>query len=90
MKLQKFCLGVWEKLRLNVRILCFCLQVRSVHLMASERNKFAKSALFLGIASLKLFIHMLTDWCLYWVLVIIQRHGRVHITVEGWSVFCIH
>jgi hypothetical protein len=56
--------------------------------MASEKKKFAKSILFLGISSLKLFIHMLIDYCLYWILATIQRHGRVQIAVEGWSVFC--
>jgi hypothetical protein len=51
--------------------------------VASEKKKLAKSALFLVIASLKFFIHMLTDYCLYWVLATIQHHGRVQITVEG-------
>jgi len=58
--------------------------------VASEKKKLAKSTLFMVIASLKFFIQMLTDYCLYWILATIQRHGRVHITVEGWSVFCVH
>jgi hypothetical protein len=64
--------------------LYICLQVRSIYLVSSEKVKLAKAAVFLGIASFKLSIHMITDYCLYWVLTTIRQHGRVKTTVDGW------
>jgi hypothetical protein len=82
--------SAWQFGRKCDCIFYVCLQAQSVCLVASEKKKLAKSTLFLGIASLKLFIHILMDYCLYWVLATIQRHGRVQITVEGRSMFCSH
>ncbi|XP_021923470.1 DC-STAMP domain-containing protein 2-like isoform X2 [Zootermopsis nevadensis] len=66
------------------------ITVQSVRLMASEKMKLTKSAVFLGITTFKLIIHMMIDYSLYWVLTIIRKHGSVQTSVEGSNMVGIH
>ncbi|XP_076648285.1 uncharacterized protein LOC143356460 [Halictus rubicundus] len=62
----------------------------SVKLIKSERTKLVKSAVFLGLASIKLISYLAIDYSLYWVLNTIQIHGRYQSKVEKPSLVSIH
>lgn len=49
----------------------------SVLLVKSERIKLSKSIIFLSITSSKLFIYMVIDYCLYWVLDRIRYNSKI-------------
>lgn len=48
----------------------------SVVLIRSERVQLARSIMFLGLNTINLIAYMSIDYSLYWVLNIIQVHGR--------------
>lgn len=54
----------------------------SVTLIKVEKVKLAKSAVFLGLATLKICIHMMADHSLYWILSTIRYHGRIETKVS--------
>ncbi|XP_043264952.1 DC-STAMP domain-containing protein 2-like [Colletes gigas] len=62
----------------------------SVMLIKSEKLKLARSAVFLGMATIKIMSYIAIDYSLYWVLNIIQIHGRFQSKVEQPSVVTIH
>ncbi|XP_069674725.1 DC-STAMP domain-containing protein 2-like [Periplaneta americana] len=63
---------------------------KSFRLAKAEKVQLAKSAVFLGITTFKLCIHMLTDYCLYWLLSLIRQHGSVQTTVEAPNTVGVH
>ncbi|XP_076284740.1 uncharacterized protein LOC143211164 [Lasioglossum baleicum] len=62
----------------------------SVKLIKSEKTKLVRSAVFLGLATIKLMSYLTIDYSLYWVLNTIQIHGRYQSKVEKPSVVSIH
>ncbi|XP_068083933.1 DC-STAMP domain-containing protein 2-like [Anabrus simplex] len=59
-------------------------------LVKTERMKLTKNAMFLGSATLKLGIHILGDFCLYWILNIIRIHGSVQSKVKAPNMVGVH
>ncbi|XP_078033110.1 uncharacterized protein LOC144467953 [Augochlora pura] len=66
------------------------VSLSSVMLVKSERLKLVRSAVFLGLATVKLIAFLVIDYSLYWVLNTIQIHGRFESKVEKPSVVTIH
>ena len=58
----------------------------SVMLVKSEKTRLARSAVFLGLATIKMLAFMSIDYSLYWVLYTIQLHGRFQSKVNVASV----
>lgn len=58
------------------------IPLTSVVLIKVERVRLAKSAVFLGLATLKICIYMMVDYSLYWVLNTIRHHGRIETKVS--------
>lgn len=69
-------------LPLNLRERNQYIPLTSVALIKVERVKLVKSAVFLGLATLKICIHMMADYSLYWILYTIRRHGRIETKVS--------
>ncbi|XP_033606754.1 DC-STAMP domain-containing protein 2 [Cryptotermes secundus] len=66
------------------------ITVGSLRFAPSEKRQLIKSAVFLGASSLQLAKYLLTDYCFYWVLALIQAHGGVKTTVEAPYMVGIH
>ncbi|XP_033330167.2 uncharacterized protein LOC117222532 isoform X1 [Megalopta genalis] len=66
------------------------VSLSSVMLVKSERLKLVRSAVFLGLATIKLIAFLVIDYSLYWVLNTIQIHGRFQSKVEKPTVVSIH
>ncbi|KZC07081.1 DC-STAMP domain-containing protein 2, partial [Dufourea novaeangliae] len=77
-------------LPLNPRERSRYVPLSSVMLVKSERTKLARSAVFLCLATIKLLAYMAIDYSLYWVLNIIQIHGRFQSKVEKPTVVTVH
>ncbi|KAH9629884.1 hypothetical protein HF086_008175 [Spodoptera exigua] len=63
-------------LPLNRRERAKYINTTSFRLVASEKVYLNRSAVFMAITTLKLLIHMVADYSLYWVLMTIRYHGR--------------
>ncbi|XP_014221315.1 DC-STAMP domain-containing protein 2-like [Trichogramma pretiosum] len=48
----------------------------SLFLIQSERRRLGRTVVFLATSSCKLAVYMLVDYCLYWLLDTISRHGQ--------------
>ncbi|KAK0162528.1 hypothetical protein PV327_006301 [Microctonus hyperodae] len=68
-------------LPLNKREMKKYIPLTSFTLIRTERNKLLRSAIFLGLASLKLFIHISVDYSLYWILDLIHYYGKLQTKV---------
>lgn len=66
------------------------IPLTSFTLIRIEKLRLARSAIFLGTATVKLCIHMMTDYCLYWVLSTIRFHGRFETKVQQQNSVEIH
>ncbi|KAK0159238.1 hypothetical protein PV328_010144 [Microctonus aethiopoides] len=53
------------------------IPLTSCSLIRVERNKLLRSAIFLGLTTLKLCIHISVDYSLYWILDLINYYGRL-------------
>nr|CAD7406921.1 unnamed protein product [Timema poppensis] len=60
-----------------------CVQVRSIRLVPAEKLKLAKSAFLLLMASFKIFTFLAMDYSLYWLMVLIRKHGRFKTVVKA-------
>ncbi|XP_048516014.1 DC-STAMP domain-containing protein 2-like [Athalia rosae] len=58
------------------------IPLTSIKLIKTEKIKLTKSAVFLWLTTFKLGIHMMADYCLYWVLSTIRYHGRFESKIE--------
>lgn len=58
------------------------IPLTSITLIKVEKIKLTKSAVFLGLTTFKLCIHMMADYSLYWVLSTIRYHGRFDTKVQ--------
>ncbi|XP_043285569.1 uncharacterized protein [Venturia canescens] len=58
------------------------IPLTSIALIKVEKVQLAKSAVFLGLTTFKLCIHMMADYSLYWVLSTIRYHGRFETKVQ--------
>ncbi|XP_071579908.1 DC-STAMP domain-containing protein 2 [Temnothorax nylanderi] len=58
------------------------IPLTSVTLIKVEKIKLAKSAVFLGLTTFKICIHMMADYSLYWILSTIRYHGRIETKVQ--------
>ncbi|XP_014271124.1 DC-STAMP domain-containing protein 2 [Halyomorpha halys] len=74
--------GMETILPLNVHEKKKYVYVSSIRLVKNEKRALAKSAVFLGLSTVKLSIHMLTDYSLWWVLQMIRRHGQFQTNVD--------
>ncbi|KAK9505278.1 hypothetical protein O3M35_009368 [Rhynocoris fuscipes] len=55
----------------------------SWRLVSNERKRLAKTAIFLTVATIKLSIHMMTDYSLYWILNMIRYHGQFQSNLDA-------
>ncbi|GJQ86838.1 hypothetical protein Trydic_g5621 [Trypoxylus dichotomus] len=58
-------------------------EVASLRLVEQEKLKLSQSAVVLGMATLKLATHMMADYALFWVLMLIRKHATFQSTFEG-------
>ncbi|KAF5297552.1 hypothetical protein FQR65_LT09983 [Abscondita terminalis] len=70
-------------LPLNHRERALYINVRSIRLVKIERHKLAKAAIAIGIVTLKLSTHMMTDYALYWMLMTIRYHARFQSKIQA-------
>ncbi|XP_014489319.1 PREDICTED: DC-STAMP domain-containing protein 2-like [Dinoponera quadriceps] len=69
-------------LPLNARERNQYITLTSVALIKVEKVKLVKSAVFLGLATLKICMYIMADYSLYWILNTIRRHGRIETKVQ--------
>ncbi|XP_063389376.1 uncharacterized protein LOC134675144 [Cydia fagiglandana] len=62
-------------LPLNTRERAKYVATSSIRLLPSERMYLTRSIVFMVITTLKLMIHMVADYSLYWVLMNVRYHG---------------
>ncbi|XP_054003275.1 DC-STAMP domain-containing protein 2-like [Hylaeus anthracinus] len=77
-------------LPLNSRERNHYASLSSVMLIKSEKVKLVRSVVFLGLATIKIISYIMIDYSLYWILNIIQIHGRFQSKVERPSVVSVH
>ncbi|KYN04262.1 DC-STAMP domain-containing protein 2 [Cyphomyrmex costatus] len=66
------------------------IPLTSVTLIKVEKIKLAKSAVFLGLTTFKICIHMMADYSLYWILSTIRYHGRIETKVQRPNFVGVH
>ncbi|XP_073990974.1 uncharacterized protein isoform X2 [Rhodnius prolixus] len=59
------------------------ISLTSWRLVANERRRLAKTAIFLSVATIKLSIHMLADYSLFWILNMIKYHGQFQTELDA-------
>ncbi|XP_014252846.1 DC-STAMP domain-containing protein 2-like isoform X2 [Cimex lectularius] len=52
------------------------IRINSLCLVQSEKQQLIKTAIYLTLATIKLSIHMLADYSLFWILSMIRYHGQ--------------
>nr|CAD7574516.1 unnamed protein product [Timema californicum] len=60
-----------------------CVQVKSIRLVPAEKLKLAKSAFLLLMGSVKIFTFLAMDYSLYWLMMLIRKHGRFKTVVKA-------
>ncbi|XP_015180557.1 PREDICTED: uncharacterized protein LOC107068552 [Polistes dominula] len=58
------------------------VSVTSIRLIKIERIKLAKSAIFLSLSTMKICMHIVSDYSLYWILNLIRYHGRIETQID--------
>ncbi|XP_012059688.1 PREDICTED: uncharacterized protein LOC105622889 [Atta cephalotes] len=66
------------------------IPLTSVTLIKVEKIKLAKSVVFLGLTTIKICIHMMADYSLYWVLSTIRYNGRIEMKVQRPNFVGVH
>ncbi|XP_014607665.1 PREDICTED: uncharacterized protein LOC106788694 [Polistes canadensis] len=58
------------------------VSMTSIRLIKIERIKLAKSVIFLCLSTMKICMHIVTDYSLYWILSLIRYHGRIDTQID--------
>lgn len=69
-------------LPLNLRERNQYIPLKSATLIKVEKVKLTKSAVFLGLTTFKICIHIMADYSLSWILRTIRHHGRIEMKVS--------
>ncbi|KAI4499686.1 hypothetical protein M0802_005256 [Mischocyttarus mexicanus] len=58
------------------------VSVSSIRLIKMEKIRLTKSVTFLCLSTMKICMHIMTDYSLYWILSLIRYHGRIDVQID--------